>query len=306
MNNPVLVVMAAGLGSRYGGLKQMDPMGPCGQFIIDYSLYDAVKAGFKKVIFIIKEENREAFEETIGSRVRGSIEVEYVYQRANDIPEGFSIPEGRVKPWGTGHAVYAARDVVKEPFAVINADDFYGFGCFKVLYDYLSKVDVNSSEFMLAGFLVENTLTEHGTVARGVCETSADGYLTGITERTKIEKRPYGAAFTEDGGETWTDIPAGTVVSMNTWGFTPALFAEMAAEFPKFLENDVPKNPLKAEFFLPFVVDKMISDNSARVSVIDTGEKWYGVTYQEDKPVVQAAIRKLIDEGKYPENLWAK
>jgi len=159
---------------------------------------------------------------------------------------------------------------------------------------------------MLAGFLVENTLTEHGTVARGVCETSADGYLTGITERTKIEKRPYGAAFTEDDGATWTDIPAGTVVSMNTWGFTPALFAEMAVEFPQFLENNVPKNPLKAEFYLPFVVDRMIADNTARVRVIDTGEKWYGVTYQDDKPVVQAAIRTLVEEGKYPEELWVK
>jgi len=306
MNNPVLVVMAAGLGSRYGGLKQMDPMGPGGQFIIDYSLYDAVRAGFKKVIFIIKEENRTAFEETIGSRVRDFIEVEYIYQRADDIPDGFAIPEGRVKPWGTGHAVYSARNAVKEPFAVINADDFYGFGCFKVLYDYLSTVDVNSSDFMLAGFRVENTLTEHGTVARGVCETSADGYLTGITERTKIEKRPCGAAFTEDDGATWTDIPAGTVVSMNTWGFTPALFAEMAVEFPQFLENNVPKNPLKAEFYLPFVVDRMIADNTARVRVIDTGEKWYGVTYQDDKPVVQAAIRTLVEEGKYPEELWVK
>jgi len=284
----------------------MDPMGPGGQFIIDYSLYDAVRAGFKKVIFIIKEENRTAFEETIGSRVRDFIEVEYIYQRADDIPDGFAIPEGRVKPWGTGHAVYSARNAVKEPFAVINADDFYGFGCFKVLYDYLSTVDVNSSDFMLAGFRVENTLTEHGTVARGVCETSADGYLTGITERTKIEKRPCGAAFTEDDGATWTDIPAGTVVSMNTWGFTPALFAEMAVEFPQFLENNVPKNPLKAEFYLPFVVDRMIADNTARVRVIDTGEKWYGVTYQDDKPVVQAAIRTLVEEGKYPEELWVK
>ena len=304
MNQPILVVMAAGLGSRYGGLKQIDPVGPHGQLIIDYSVYDAVKAGFKKVVFIIKEENHAVFEETIGSRVRGAIDVQYVFQAADDIPAGCVIPEGRVKPWGTGHAVWAARKVLDQPFAVINADDFYGFGAFRALYNYLADVDPAGTDFMLAGFLVENTLTENGTVARGVCETSADGYLTGITERTKIEKRPYGAAFTEYGGETWTDIPAGTVVSMNTWGFTTKLFDEMKVELPKFFENDVPKNPLKAEFFLPFVVDKMIQENRAKVRVIDTGERWYGVTYREDKPVVHDAIARMTAEGKYPENLW--
>lgn len=304
MNHPILVVMAAGLGSRYGGLKQIDPVGPHGQLIIDYSVYDAVKAGFQKVVFIIKEENHAIFEETIGSRIRGAIDVQYVYQRANDIPAGFSIPEGRAKPWGTGHAVWATRDVIAEPFAVINADDFYGFGAFRALYTFLADVDPVSTDFMLAGFRVENTLTENGTVARGVCETSADGYLTGVTERTKIEKRPCGAAYTEDGGATWTDIPAGTVVSMNTWGFTAKLFDEMKIELPQFFENDVPKNPLKSEFFLPFVVDKMIQEKRARVRVIDTGERWYGVTYREDKPVVHAAIERMTREGKYPENLW--
>lgn len=306
MNKPILVVMAAGLGSRYGGLKQIDPVGPHGQLIIDYSVYDAVKAGFGKVIFIIKEENHTVFEETIGSRIRGAIDVEYVYQKADDIPEGFSIPEGRVKPWGTAHAVWSARNAIDAPFAVINADDFYGFGCFKVLYDFLSQVDAESNDFMLAGFRVENTLTDNGTVARGVCETDAAGYLTGVTERTKIAKRPYGAAFTEDDGATWTDIPAGTVVSMNTWGFTKKLFAEMKQELPKFFENDVPKNPLKAEFFLPFVVDKMIHEDRARVKVIDTGEHWFGVTYREDRPVVVSTIEKMTAEGKYPENLWNK
>ena len=306
MNKPILVVMAAGLGSRYGGLKQIDPVAPHKQLIIDYSVYDAVRAGFGKVVFIIKEENRQVFEETIGSRVRDSIEVEYVSQRADDIPAGFSIPEGRVKPWGTAHAVWSARNVCTAPFAVINADDFYGFGCFKVLYDFLSQVDPEGNEFMLAGFRVENTLTENGTVARGVCETTADGYLTGVTERTKIAGRPDGAAFTEDDGATWTPIPTGTVVSMNTWGFTPRLFDEMRQELPRFFENDVPKNPLKAEFFLPFVVDRMIHENRARVRVIDTGEKWYGVTYREDRPVVVAAIEAMTAAGKYPENLWNK
>ncbi len=304
MNKPILVVMAAGLGSRYGGLKQIDPVSTHGQLIIDYSVYDAVRAGFRKVVFIIKEENHAVFEETIGSRIRGAIEVEYVFQRPDDIPAGCAIPEGRVKPWGTGHAVWAARDVIDQPFAVINADDFYGFGAFRALYDYLAAVDPESSEFMLAGFRVENTLTEHGTVARGVCETTSDGFLTGVTERTKIAKRPEGAAFTEDDGATWTDIPAGTVVSMNTWGFTTRLFSEMHSELPKFFENDVPKNPLKAEFFLPFVVDKMIHEGRARVHVIDTGERWYGVTYRDDKPVVQGAIARMTAEGKYPENLW--
>ena len=306
MNKPILVVMAAGLGSRYGGLKQIDPVAPHKQLIIDYSVYDAVRAGFGKVVFIIKEENRQVFDETIGSRVRSRIGVEYVYQRADDIPAGFSIPEGRVKPWGTAHAVWSARNVCNAPFAVINADDFYGFGCFKVFYDFLSQIDPAGNEFMLAGFRVENTLTENGTVARGVCETTPDGYLTGVTERTKIAKRPGGAAFTEDDGATWTDIPAGTVVSMNTWGFTPRLFDEMRQELPKFFENDVPKNPLKAEFFLPFVVDRMIHENRARVKVIDTGEKWYGVTYREDRPVVVSAIEAMTAAGKYPENLWNK
>lgn len=306
MKKPILVVMAAGLGSRYGGLKQIDPVAPHKQLIIDYSVYDAVKAGFGKVIFIIKEENQAIFEETIGSRVRDSIEVEYVFQRSDDIPEGFSVPEGRIKPWGTAHAVWSARNSIDAPFAVINSDDFYGFGCFKVLYDFLSQVDMESNNFMLAGFRVENTLTENGTVARGVCETDAAGFLTGVTERTKIAKRPVGAAFTEDDGATWTDIPAGTIVSMNTWGFTPKLFEEMKTELPKFFENDVPKNPLKAEFFLPFVVDKMIHENRAHVKVVDTGERWFGVTYREDRPTVVATIERMTAEGKYPENLWNK
>ncbi|MGI6336003.1 MAG: nucleotidyltransferase family protein [Eubacteriales bacterium] len=303
MNKPILVVMAAGLGSRYGGLKQIDPVGPHGQLIIDYAVYDAVRAGFTKVVFIIKEENHAVFEETIGARVRGAIDVEYVFQKIDDIPEGFSIPEGRVKPWGTAHAVWSARKVLDQPFAVINADDFYGFGAFKALYDFLAPVDPNSREFMLAGFRVENTLTEHGTVARGVCEVDSSGFLTGVTERTKIAKAPGGAKYTED-GVTWHDIPAGTVVSMNTWGFTTSLFDEMALVFPNFLKNDVPKNPLKAEFFLPFVVDEMIREKKAQVRVIDTGERWYGMTYREDRPVVVAAIEKMTAEGKYPENLW--
>ena len=301
MNSPILVVMAAGLGSRYGGLKQIDPMGPHGEIIIDYSIFDAVRAGFKKVVFIIKKENHALFEEVIGQRLGNNVERVYVYQEMDDLPEGYAIPEGRAKPWGTGHAVLAARNVVDQPFAVINADDFYGPGAFTALFDYLKDVDPKSGDFCMAGYRVENTLSENGYVARGVCQTE-NGYLTGIVERTKIAKTEKCAAFTEDDGKTFTDIPAGTFVSMNTWGFTPVLFDELWKRFPAFLDKALETNPLKGEYFLPNVVGDLIGEGKATCKVLDTGERWYGVTYPQDKPVVQAAILGMKD--KYPEQLW--
>lgn len=301
MNNPILVVMAAGLGSRYGGLKQIDPMGPHGEIIIDYSIFDAVRAGFKKVVFIIKKENHDLFEEVIGQRLGNAVERVYVYQEMDDLPEGYGIPDGRVKPWGTGHAVLAARKVVDQPFAVINADDFYGPGAFTALYDFLKDVDPKAGTFCMAGYRVENTLSDNGYVARGVCVTE-NGYLTGITERTKIAKTEKCAAYTEDDGKTFTDIPAGTFVSMNTWGFTPVLFDELWKRFPAFLDKALETNPLKGEYFLPNVVGDLIGEGIASCKVLDTGERWYGVTYPQDKPVVQAAILGMKD--KYPEQLW--
>ena len=305
MKEPTLVVMAAGMGSRYGGLKQIDPIGPGGEIIIDYSIFDAVRAGFKRVVFIIKKELHETFKEVIGDRISQYIQVDYAFQELSDLPAGYEIPADRVKPWGTGHAVMAARKIVDGPFAVINADDFYGPGAFTALYDFLSSVD-NDAEgaypFALAGYTVENTLTENGTVARGVCEIE-NGYMTNITERTKIKKFGEHAKFTEDDGETWEDIATGAIVSMNTWGFTAAMMDELEARFGAFLDKALKENPLKAEYFLPSVVDALIKEGKASVKVLNTGEKWYGVTYREDRPAVQAAIGSMMGT-KYPETLW--
>ncbi len=306
MKKPTLVVMAAGMGSRYGGLKQIDPVGPNGEIIIDYSIYDAVKAGFGKVIFIIKRELKDTFHEVIGERVSKYIDVEYVFQDLTDLPEGYSVPEERVKPWGTGHAVLSARDAIDGPFAVINADDFYGFGAFDALAKFLTSVDESAdpARFALAGYIIENTLTENGTVARGVCEINDKNLMTDIVERTKIKKFPDGPKYTEDDGATWNDIPGGSIVSMNTWGFTPAFMDALKAGFPAFLDNAMKNNPLKGEYFLPSVVDSMVKAGTAEVEVLTTGERWYGVTYKEDKPTVKAAIAAMIADGKYPEKLW--
>ncbi len=304
MAKPTLVVMAAGVGSRYGGLKQIDPIGPNGEIIIDYSIYDAIKAGFGKVVFVIKEDIREAFMEKIGNRIGRYIETDYVYQRLDDLPPGFSVPEGRNKPWGTGHAVMSARNAVDTPFAVINADDFYGPTSFQVLYNFLKDAEDKPGmyEYCMVGFQLENTLTEHGHVARGVCTVSPDGYLVEIHERTKIMKFGDVTKYTED-DVNWIEIPAGSTVSMNTWGFTPSFFKELEARFPEFLEKNK-DNILKAEYFLPEVVGSLIAENKARVKVLPSREKWYGVTYREDKPRVKQAINNLIQQGVYPEKLW--
>lgn len=302
---PVLVIMAAGMGSRYGGLKQIDPVDEQGHIIMDFSLFDAKKAGFEKVIFIIKKENEKDFKECIGDRMSRHMEVAYAFQEITDLPEGFTVPDGRVKPFGTGHAVLSCKDQIDGPFAVINADDYYGAHAFKAIYDYLdSHSDDDKYRYTMVGYILENTLTENGHVARGVCTTDENHQLVGITERTRIERKGDGAAFTEDDGATWTTIPAGSIVSMNMWGFSESLMKELKERFPKFLEKNLPVNPLKCEFFLPSVVGELLTEERATVEVLKSEDKWYGVTYKEDKPVVMAAIRKLKEEGLYPEKLW--
>ena len=305
MKKPVLVVMAAGMGSRYGGLKQIDPVDKQGHIIMDFSIYDAVNAGFEKVVFIIKKENEADFKAAIGDRLSKVIEVEYVFQDLNNLPEGYGVPEGRVKPWGTGHAILSCIGTVDAPFAVINADDYYGSHAFQMIYDYLTThEDDEKYRYTMVGYVLENTLTENGHVARGVCVTDENSYLQKINERTHIEKRGAETAYTEDEGKTWTVIPEGSVVSMNMWGFSESILKELKDRFAKFLDENLEANPLKCEYFLPFVVDELLGEGKATVEVLKSLDKWYGVTYKEDKPVVVAAIQALKDSGLYPEKLW--
>ena len=304
MKKPVLVVMAAGMGSRYGGLKQIDPVDKEGHIIMDFSVYDAVKAGFKKVIFIIKKENEADFKAAIGDRLSKHLDVTYVFQNLKNLPEGYEVPEGRVKPWGTGHAVLSCIDEIDGPFAVINADDYYGANAFRMAYDFLTQ---NQDEdgiyrYMMVGYKLENTLTENGHVARGVCVTDEEGHLQKIHERTHIERHEGSVAYTEDEGKTWTALPQDSTVSMNMWGFSESILKELKARFPKFLEENLPVNPMKCEYFLPFVVDELLGENKATVKVLKSMDKWYGVTYKEDKPVVVAAIQRMKDEGLYPQD----
>ena len=305
MKKPVLVVMAAGMGSRYGGLKQIDPVDKQGHIIMDFSIYDAVKAGFEKVVFIIKRENEADFKAAIGDRMSKVLEVEYVFQDLHNLPEGYEVPEGRVKPWGTGHAILSCLGTVDAPFAVINADDYYGSHAFQMIYDYLtSHEDDEKYRYTMVGYVLENTLTENGHVARGVCVTDENGYLQEINERTHIEKRGDETAYTEDDGATWTVIPEGSIVSMNMWGFSQSILKELKDRFAKFLDENLEGNPMKCEYFLPFVVDELLGEDKATVQVLKSLDKWYGVTYKEDKPVVVAAIQALKDSGLYPEKLW--
>lgn len=305
MKKPVLVIMAAGMGSRYGGLKQIDPIDEDGHIIMDFSLYDAKKAGFEKVVFIIKEENEQDFKEVIGDRMAKYMEVAYVYQDITAIPEPFAVPEGRQKPWGTGHAVLSAMDEIDGPFVVINADDYYGTSAFKSLYDYLvSHEDDEKYRYAMVGYILENTLTENGHVARGVCEIDEHGNLLGLRERTRIEKKEFGTAYTEDDGATWNVIPQGSTVSMNMWGFSASVLTELKDRFPAFLENGIKENPLKCEYFLPNVVGDLVTEGKASVAVLKSDDRWYGVTYKEDKEAVMAAIKGLKDAGCYPAKLW--
>ncbi|QUO31660.1 nucleotidyltransferase [Faecalicatena sp. Marseille-Q4148] len=305
MKKPVLVIMAAGMGSRYGGLKQIDPIDEQGHIIMDFSIFDAKRAGFEKVVFIIKKQDEDNFKEAVGKRMEKLMDVSYAYQDMANIPEGFEVPEGRVKPWGTAHAVLSAIDVVDGPFAVINADDYYGSEAFKQIYDYLSThEDDEKYRYTMVGYKLENTVTDNGHVARGICTMNEAGELVKIEERTRIEKRNGGIAFTEDDGATWTEVPGETVVSMNMWGFTRSILDEIKEGFPAFLEKGLKENPMKCEYFLPSVVSDLLGEERATVSVLTSADKWYGVTYKEDKPVVVAAIKKLKEEGLYPERLW--
>ena len=305
MKKPVLVIMAAGMGSRYGGLKQIDPIDEQGHIIMDFSIFDAKRAGFEKVVFIIKKQDEADFKEAVGNRMEKLMDVSYAYQDMANIPEGFEVPEGRVKPWGTAHAVLSAIDAVDGPFAVINADDYYGSEAFKQIYDYLSThEDDEKYRYTMVGYKLENTVTDNGHVARGICTMNEAGELVKIEERTRIEKRNGGIAFTEDDGATWTEVPGETVVSMNMWGFTRSILDEIKAGFPAFLEKGLKENPMKCEYFLPSVVSDLLGEERATVSVLTSADKWYGVTYKEDKPVVVAAIKKLKEEGLYPERLW--
>ena len=303
MKKPVLVIMAAGMGSRYGGLKQIDPIDQDGHIIIDFSLYDAARAGFDEVIFIIKKENEEDFKEAIGNRIEKTMKIHYAYQELNDLPAGNNVPSDRVKPWGTAHAIYCCREFIDGPFAVINADDYYGVDAFKIIYDYLSThQDDEKYRYAMVGYQIEKTLTENGTVARGVCEVNENHYLVNITERTKIKKTETGAAY-EDHDE-WIDLPAKATVSMNLWGFSQSIMDEIGNGFQAFLDVGLKENPLKCEYFIPSVVSRLLHEEKATVEVLTTADQWYGVTYREDKPVIMKAIQDMKDQGIFPQKLW--
>ena len=309
MNNvkPTLVVMAAGMGSRFGGLKQVTPVGPYAEKLIEYAVYDAKQAGFGKVVFIIKKAIEEEFKANIGDRLAGVIDVEYVYQELDRLPEGYDVPEGRVKPWGTGHAIMCCDGVVDTPFAVINADDYYGAECFKLIADFFNKEqDADKKHLTMVGYALKNTLTENGSVSRGVCVTDENALLTSITERTRIEWHEGVPAFTEDGGETWEELAEDTVVSMNCCGFPASALTEFKALFTEFLDElkTGDKDVTKAEFYLPFAVDSMMKAGVADATVMTTADKWYGMTYKEDHQTVIDAIARMSEEGKYPSPLW--
>ena len=300
-DQPTLVIMAAGMGSRFGGLKQITPVDPEGHFIIDFSLYDAYRAGFRRVAFIIKRELEAEFREKIGTRMERFFHVDYVYQELTRLPEGFSVPDGRVKPWGTAHAVACCRGVVKGPMAVINADDYYGPSAFSTIYKFLTE-NTRGDRYAMVGYKLRNTVTEHGSVARGVCQEK-DGFLTGVVERTKIFKRGDDAVYTED-GETFVPLSGCTVVSMNFWGFPNRILDVIWQRLPAFLQENLPKNAEKCEFYLPFVVNCELQEQAASVRMLHCDETWYGVTYQEDLASVRTAIAEKKAAGQYPQRLW--
>ena len=305
MKKPVLVIMAAGMGSRYGGQKQIDPIDNQGHIIMDFSIFDAKRAGFEKVVFIIKKENEEVFKDAIGNRIKDVIDVEYAFQDLNNIPNGFEVPKDRVKPWGTAHAILSCIDIVDGPFVVINADDYYGRDAFQKIYEFLSThQDDDKYRYAMVGYRLENTLTENGHVARGVCTVDENNYLVKVEERTRIERKGNGVAYTENDGESWIELPKDSIVSMNMWGFSESFLQEIKAGFPEFLENGLKTNPLKCEYFLPSVVSSLLKQDRATVEVLTSQDKWYGVTYKEDKPVVVAAIQNMKDNGIYPQQVW--
>lgn len=307
MKEPILVIMAAGMGSRYGGLKQMDPVGPDGEAILDYSLFDARRAGFKRAIILIKHEIEEDFMRLVGNRLAGQMdEVRFAFQQVDKLPAGFQVPQGRVKPWGTGHAVLCCRELIDAPFAVINADDYYGVDCFRLAYETLCGLkDDEKARYIMVGYQLRNTLTDNGHVSRGVCTVDGNDFLTDIHERTHIIKTVDGALYTED-EQTYHKLPEDALVSMNLWGFTPGILDALAEDFAAFLSEQVPANPLKAEIYLPAVVSRLLQEGKATVRVLPSPDKWYGVTYQADKPVVKAALLRMAEEGLYPRPLWEK
>ncbi len=300
---PTLVIMAAGMGSRFGGLKQLTPVGPAGELIIDYSIHDALAAGFGDVVFVIKHAIEDAFKENIGNRIEKYAPVQYVYQELDKLPDGFAVPEGREKPWGTGHAVLCCKDVIKGAFAVINADDYYGIEGFRLLADFLKKPQESEKKHLaMAGYMLENTLTENGYVSRGICETDQNGKLTSLVERTHIELKDGVPMYTEDDGETWVKLPAGCPVSMNCWAFPAGSLQTFEQQFIRFLEEN--GTALKSEFYLPSVVNYMMESGLADVTVLTTPDKWYGMTYSADLPAVRAALEDMAKNGIYAENLW--
>ncbi|MBQ8081433.1 MAG: nucleotidyltransferase [Clostridia bacterium] len=302
MSEPILLIMAAGMGSRYGGMKQIDPVGPAGEVILDYSLFDAYRAGFRRVVFLIKHEMEEAFRERVGARAERHFEVSYAFQEVGMLPAPFTVPEGRVKPWGTGHAVLSCRDVIDAPFAAINADDYYGVHAFQSAYDFLKKAD-EGNHYMMVAYELCNTVTDQGYVSRGICSVSEQGELLDVVERTHIVHSTDGPLFTEDRLH-YLLLPGETPVSMNMWGFTPSFMQALEEQFAVFLRDTVPGNPIKAEFYLPFAVNTMIREGRATVSVLNSADRWWGVTYQADKPNVVRALQALTDEGVYPSPLW--
>jgi hypothetical protein len=297
MTKPTLLVLAAGMGSRYGGLKQIDPVGPNGETIIDYSIYDAMRAGFGKVVFVIRQDIEEPFKKTIGARFEKKVPVEYVFQELDKLPKGFSVPPGRAKPWGTGQAILMAEDVIREPFAAINGDDFYGANSFRVLAEHLQS---GGADFSMVGFILRNTLSEFGSVARGVCKTNSEGYLESVTEMTKIERDVTGAKTTGADGKTQA-LTGDEPVSMNMWGFTTGLFGNLRELFVEFLNRSGREE--KSEFYIPMAVNDLVRAKRARVKVLRTPDPWFGVTYREDRPFVVEGIRKLIARGDYPEKI---
>ncbi len=303
MSEPVLVVMAAGMGSRFGGLKQITPVDEQGDIIMDFSLYDARRAGFRKVVFIIKKAIEESFKENVGRRMEDWFDVRYAYQELDKLPAGYAVPEGRVKPWGTAHAIACAAEEIDGPFAVINADDFYGRTSFQAVYDFLTG-DAPVDQQAMVGYRLKNTVTENGSVARGVCQVE-NGLLTDITERTHIEQRGSGIVYTED-GETFLPLSGETLVSMNLWGFHQEMLEEFTGRFKAFLDENLPKNPLKCEYYLPSVANAQIREGRGTIRVLPTAECWHGVTYREDLRSVREAVAGMKAEGLYPEQLWEK
>jgi len=305
MKEPTLIIMAAGMGSRYGGMKQIDAVTDQGEIIMDFSLYDAMMAGFKKVVFVIKEEMEEDFRKHMDERVGKHMETAYAIQRITDLPEGFRVPEGREKPWGTGHAILCCKDLVPDSFAVINADDYYGPYGFQAVYNVLAgEREVGWSDYCMVGYHLKNTISDAGHVARGICDVSKDGYLRHIVERTRIMRVEGEICYSEDDGETWHSIPEDTPVSMNFWGYSRSFMDALEEGFPAFLKSAMKDNPMKAEYLIPTITGHLIHDGKVTVKVLPTPDKWYGMTYKEDKPIVAAALQSLKDKGLYPHNLW--